>query len=100
MAKNNDIIAQNRIFAFITAFIAAILLIPLIAMQFNTGVDWTIKDFLAAGVLLLSISTLFVLTARRIRRNSGRVVAGLVFGLILLWLWAELAVGIFTSWGN
>ena len=91
---------QNKVFLWIALATGLILLIPLIAMQFTSEVNWTLWDFRAMGVLLFGTASLFVLAARKIRNNSHRIAIGIAFAVALLYLWAELAVGIFTNWGS
>jgi hypothetical protein len=98
--NQTGIIMQNRIFIWIAAVTALILMVPLIAMQFTSDVDWDINDFVIIGVLLFGMGSLFVLAARKVRRTSRRIALGIVFALAVLYLWAELAVGIFTNWGS
>jgi hypothetical protein len=76
---------------------AAILLLPLLAMQFTREVDWTAGDFVIAGVLLMGTGLLFDLAARKIRTRKARRAAIGVIALGLLFVWAELAVGIVGS---
>lgn len=75
--------------------IAAILLLPLLAMRFTREVNWTASDFLAAAVLLGSAGAIFELAARLIPARVPRwlFAAGLV-GLVAM-VWADGAVGIF-----
>jgi membrane protein YdbS with pleckstrin-like domain len=94
----SDIFTQNRIFIWIALATVFILLIPFTAMQFSNEVVWTISDFIIAGVLLFGTGALFVLTARRIRKY--RFAIGILFLTALLYVWAELAVGIFTNVGS
>jgi hypothetical protein len=98
-AKNSDIILQNKVFLWITLATGSILLIPLIAMQFTGEVNWTLLDFVTMGFLLLGTGSMFVLTARKIDKKY-RVSIGIAFIIAFLWLWAELAVGVFTNWGS
>ncbi len=98
--KSNDIIMQNKVFIWIALATGLILLIPLIAMQFSGEWDWDVPDFIIIGILLFGMGSLFVLTARKIRKNSHRVAVGIVFAIALLYIWAELAVGIFTNLGS
>lgn len=76
-----------------------ILLIPLIAMQFTDAVNWNIGDFVIMGAMLFTAGSAFVLISRRVPQNR-RLVVGVVLAILFLWLWAELAVGIFTNWGD
>lgn len=96
--KKKDIFAQNRIFIWIAAATVVILLIPFTAMQFSNEVVWTLSDFIVAGVLLFGAGSLFILTARRIKKY--RFAIGVLFLTALLYVWAELAVGIFTNLGS
>lgn len=79
---------------------AAILMIPLVAMQFTSEVAWTGSDFVAAGVLLAFTGLALSLALRRVRTAKGRLLAVAAIGLGFLYLWAEMAVGIFTNIGS
>lgn len=94
----SDIFTQNRIFIWIALATVFILMIPFTAMQFSNEVVWTFSDFIIAGVLLFGTGSLFVLTARRIKKY--RFAIGILFLIALLYVWAELAVGIFTNLGS
>jgi hypothetical protein len=76
---------------------AAILLLPLVAMQFTREVNWTAGDFVVAGVLLMGTGLLLDLAARKIRTRKARRAAIGVIALGLLFVWAELAVGLVGS---
>jgi hypothetical protein len=105
----NDILMQNKIFLWIALATGLLLLIPLMAMQFKLilpdpgssmggGINWTVSDFIVAGVLLFGAGSTFVLAARRFPKH--RIAAGIVVAIGLFWLWVELAVGLFTNWGS
>ena len=98
-SRNNDVIMRNSVFLRIALGTGLILLIPLIAMQFTNEVSWDIKDFIVMGFLLFSTATLFVLVSRRAPRRR-RVVIGFIFAAVFVYIWAELAVGIFTNLGS
>ena len=88
---------QNKRVIFIIAAVPTLLLIPLIAMQFNNGVDWKIFDFLIMGVLLLGTGLLCELVLRKVKSTKWRIlICGAVLFAFLL-IWAELAVGIFGT---
>lgn len=90
---------QNKVFGWIAIVTGIILSIPLIAMQFTSEVSWDSTDFIVMGSLIFGMGSLFVLTARKIERKYWPF-AGIAFFLALLYIWAELAVGIFTNWGS
>lgn len=79
---------------------AALLLVPAIAMQFTHEVVWTAGDFLAAGAILLVGGAAIEGIIRLARRRSIRLIAVGAVILAVSWLWAELAVGVFTDWGS
>ncbi len=75
---------------------AALLLVPLAAMQLTRDVNWGAEDFLAAAVLLGGTGLAHVFLARLLRTPRRRILLGAGLGLALLLAWAELAVGIFS----
>ena len=89
----------NSVFSWIALATALVLLIPLIAMQFTDEVSWNLVDFLVMGILSFTTASLFVIVSRKVPRWS-RVWTGLGFAIVFLYIWAELAVGIFTNVGS
>ena len=71
-----------------------ILLVPAVAMRFTDEVNWGPGDFLVGGALLAGTGLGYVLTKRRIPGRSGRLLLGTLLAFGLLFVWAELAVGI------
>lgn len=80
--------------------VIALLLLPLIAMQFTAEVNWTGFDFVVAGILLGGTALLIELGCRFSRSGAGR--AGWAVAVItsLLLIWINLAVGIIGSEDN
>lgn len=74
-----------------------ILLVPLIAMQFTSGVNWGPEDFIVIGILLFGTGLGYVLAAQKVRSTEHRLILGAVLLGVLLLVWAELAVGIFGT---
>lgn len=72
------------------------LLLPLIAMQFTHEVHWDFFDFGIAALLLSSSIALIELSFLKIKNRKIKIAicTGVVF--LLLLLWAELAVGLFS----
>jgi hypothetical protein len=73
---------------------AAILMVPLLGMQFSAEVDWSPADFALMGALLCGTGVLLVLVARNVANRRYRMLAGAALVLALLLVWAELAVGV------
>lgn len=90
-------IMQNKRLIAIVCTVVFLLLIPLIGMQFTSEVNWDLKDFVVAAVLLLGTGLLCELIMRKVNRIQYRIaVCGVVLVALLL-IWAELAVGIFGT---
>ena len=79
---------------------AALLLLPLIAMQFTPEVNWTASDFIIWGIMLGTVGGLFELAVRLSPLPSYR--AGFALALLGAFLvtWVNLAVGIVGSDDN
>ena len=96
---SNSLISRNSIFAWLAAAACALLLIPLGAMQLTDAVNWSATDFAVMGALIFAAGSVFVLAARKVKPSRRLAVAVLVLALFL-YVWAELAVGIFTYFGS
>lgn len=90
-------LAKNKRLFLILTISLSLLLIPLIAMQFDSGVDWGLADFIIMGFLLLFTGLAVELVLRRFKSVEKRfLVCGAVLFTAFL-IWAELAVGVFGS---
>ncbi len=72
---------------------AGLLLIPLLGNW-----PWTVSDYVVAGTLLFGVGVALSLLFRK--AGKYRIPASIVVVVLFVWLWAELAVGIFTNWGS
>ena len=97
--RTDDVIFQNSIFGWIVLATVMILLIPFVAMRITPDVRWDATDFIIMGSLLFGTGSLFVLVARRLSRKR-RLLVGILFLAVFLYIWAELAVGVFTNLGS
>lgn len=77
---------------------ALILLVPFVAMRLGTGVNWDETDFLVMGVMLFTAGLMLELVMAK--GGTYRIPAIVVIVGLFLWLWVELAVGLFTNWGS
>jgi sterol desaturase/sphingolipid hydroxylase (fatty acid hydroxylase superfamily) len=83
--KKADTASQKYGFFSVALASVGLLLIPFIAMQFTHEVNWGIADF--------------VLISRRTQRKY-QVLIAMILAAVFLYIWAELAVGVFTDLGS
>ena len=88
---------SNRWRPLIWGGAACLLLVPAVAMQFTTEVNWTPGDFIAMGVILAIACGIYELSAWL----SGNTVYRAAFGIAVLagflTVWVNLAVGMIGS---
>ncbi len=70
------------------------LIIPLIAMQFTSEVDWDLRDFIVASILLAGIGYAYQRIVSGLSGKPRRVVFGILIAIFIIIAWVELAVGI------
>lgn len=80
--------------------VAALLMVPLVAMQVSDEVSWSAFDFLVAGTLLAGTGVSYELVARRAGNLAYRAGLGLALAAALFLVWANLAVGLIGSESN
>ena len=100
-SAQNDTFRSERSFVAITVVsIAGVLFfVPLIAMQFTGEVNWGFGDFAVWGALLAGASAAFLWSLGKLPRRYW-FVAGFTIAAIFIFIWAELAVGVFTNLGS
>ena len=80
--------------------VALLLMIPLIAMQFTTEVNWDFTDFAIMGAILFGIGFAYELIAGRSANTVYRTAFGVgLLGAFLLF-WVNAAVGIIGNEGQ
>ncbi len=87
---------RNRLLRILAA-VSALLLVPLIAMQFTDEVNWNAADFLVMGLLLTGTALVTTVIAERLKQSRHKLMLSLFALAVVLVIWAELAVGIFGS---
>ncbi len=80
--------------------ILVLLAIPAIAMQFDNGFDWTLGDFVIAGIALGLVGLLAELTVRASGNWIYRIGVGLLVAGCFFTLWFTGAVGIIGNEDN
>ena len=79
---------------------ALLLLLPAVAMQFTSEVEWTASDFVVMGAIFAACCGAFD-AATRVAPNFAYVAAtGIAIGTAFLLVWINLAVGIILSENN
>ncbi len=90
-------VQSNKRLLSIVSGIAVLLLIPFVAMQFTTEVNWSPFDFVIAAILLFGTGLLCELVMRRVPTQKSRLVLCGLLLFVLALVWAELAVGVFGT---
>lgn len=85
---------ENKRLFGILLLVAALLLIPIMAMLFTDEVSWDWSDFLVAGVLLFGTGITCEFVLRKVRTFRYRLALCALILLALFVVWAELAVGL------
>jgi hypothetical protein len=91
------LVHANKTSLILLSTILLLLLIPLIAMQFSNEINWSIMDFLVAGVLLFGTGLTIEFVFRKVKSRKNRILICVFILLLFLLLWIELAVGVFGS---
>ena len=80
--------------------IAALLLLPLIAMPFTDDVHWDEADFAVAGALIVAVGVTYELTARLTGNVAYRAAVGVALATAFILVWMNLAVGVIGTEDN
>ena len=83
--------------------VAALLVIPFLLMKFQIAVhdpgsgseqvNWTVGDFIFAGVLLFGSATVYELATRNMSSSSRRFIVGAAVFVVLAIIWIGGATG-------
>lgn len=79
---------------------AALLLLPLIAMQFTTEVNWTASDFAFAAIVFGMVGGTFEFAVRKSEKRAYRAGAAVALAAAFLTVWINAAVGVIGSEDN
>lgn len=86
---------RNKSILRVVIITILILLIPFIAMQFSNEVSWELEDFVSMGILLIGTGLMYEFAIKKRKSVAQRAVFTALLIGILLFIWVELAVGIF-----
>lgn len=90
-------ITQHRRLIVILLTVPFLLLIPFIAMQFTSDVNWSLSDFIIMGMLLLLTGATIELVLRKVKKMEHRIALCAAILITFFLIWVELAVGIFGT---
>ena len=79
-------------------FSAAVATISVLVFPALFDWPWTRSDFIVMGVIVFVFSLALDLVFKK--AGKYKVAGGIAIVLLFVWLWAELAVGLFTNWGS
>ena len=88
---------KNKRLIFLVLIVLILLSIPLIAMPFTNEVNWNSFDFIVAAGLLLGAGLVAEIIMRKIVNYKHKVILLGITLILLVLIWAELAVGIFGT---
>lgn len=98
MSPFQSFLQSNTVFLWLILAVTAVLAIPFIAMQYSTEINWSPADFVIIGLLLLAAGLTLIFIGRSNMRYKLLLAVLVIF--LLIYIWAELAVGIFTNLGS
>ena len=90
--KTKNIVMQNS-FSRAALITAGALLIPLVFKW-----PWSSSDFIVMGTMIFVAASALSLITKKAGKYKVQAIIAIV--LLFLWLWVELAVGLFTNWGS
>ena len=91
---------RNRFRPLIWGAAAFLLLLPAVAMQFTSEVNWTGSDFVVMGVMLATACGLYELAVWLSGNTAYRAAFGIAVLTGFLTVWVNLAVGMLGSENN
>jgi hypothetical protein len=79
---------------------AALMLLPLLAMQVTDEADWDVADFAIFGAMLVGAGGAYELAARMSGNTAYRAAVGVAIAAAFILVWMNLAVGIIGTEDN
>jgi hypothetical protein len=97
LLKTSIMTLQTKRLTAVLISVPLLLLIPFVAMQYTSQVNWSLFDFIIMGGLLLSTGLVLEFFLSKVKKKKYQVLVSLAVLLLFLITWAELAVGIFGT---
>lgn len=94
-----ELLQRKHAFMWLVVLTLLFLLVPFVAMQITTQVMWSGFDFLVMGALLLIVGSLLILIARNLSSGAFRWLSIIIL-MTAVYVWVELAMGLFFSLGS
>jgi hypothetical protein len=91
-------VSRWRVLGWGTA--VALILTPLVAMQFTSEVNWSVGDFIFAALMFGIVGALLELAVRTTRSRVHRAAIGVAIAASFLTVWVNGAVGMIGSEEN
>jgi hypothetical protein len=79
---------------------AALILLPLLAMQFTQEVNWGLEDFAFATLMVVGVGVTYELAVRMSGNRAYRAGAAVALAAAFVLVWSNAAVGIIGSEDN
>lgn len=87
----------KRDFIRIATVVLGLLCIPLVGNLVSDEVEWGMMDFIIGFILLFTFGTLLQIAFYKLKGSPYRILILLGILMVLILIWAELAVGVFGS---
>jgi dipeptide/tripeptide permease len=71
-----------------------ILTIPILGKLYTDDFQWALPDFIIGAILLYGTSFMIDVILRKVQKKSHKIALNGLILLVLLCIWAELAVGL------
>ena len=90
---------RDNALVWIMSSAGMLFLTPLFTMQFTSAMTWDETDFLVWAILLFVAGSACLWIGRKVPRRRW-LPAGALTAMAFFYIWAELAVGVFTTIGS
>lgn len=77
-----------------------ILLVVWMMAFVSAEIQWSVFDYIVAGIMLFAVAGAVELIVARVSNQRQRLLLLAVVGVVFMYLWAELAVGVFINLGS